>query len=164
MQLRVCHRMGLQAAQKSLWELLKVVAVTYAVAGMYTVVLHDLVKRMQVSTRTCPHSAHELPTPTVGLSAHTNWPMPEQGVSQSTILVRHNFEDSRPQLDAEAKEVERERERQFLKITNVPASLTGQGSASAGHLVQAGLPRLVGEVPAQGSQHATFSGACRGCR
>ena len=45
MRLRVCRRMGLQAAQKSLWELLKVVAVTYAVAGMYAVVLHDLVKR-----------------------------------------------------------------------------------------------------------------------
>ena len=153
--------LGLQAAQKSLWELLKVVAVTYAVAGMYAVVLHDLVKRMQVSTRTGSHSAPRAATPRQWGAREPA--TPEHGVSQSTILVRHNFEDSRPHLDAEAREVERERERQFLGITNVPAGLTGQ-TASPGHLVQAGLPTLVGEVPVQGVQHATLSGACCVCR
>jgi len=38
-----------KAAQKSIWSTLKIVAVTYAVSGMYAMAMHDLVKRMQMT-------------------------------------------------------------------------------------------------------------------
>ena len=39
---------NMKAAAKSIWNLLKISAVTYAVSAVYLVAMHDLMKRMQV--------------------------------------------------------------------------------------------------------------------